>query len=299
MLKIEIKRGIIIGLFILIICTLFIYVDSLQIEIIQLTNQSKSQMMGYIIKTKNDKVIVIDGGTKADKNGLKTEILNLGGIVDAWFLTHPHHDHAGTFLELVQDEDIKINKVYVSLANLEWYYKNESNENRLIFIEELFKKLDEIKQQKIIEEVYLNQEIKIDNIKFEILGTKNLEITENPINNSSMVIKMYFNKKEAIFLADLGKEGGEKLIRLQKNKLRSDIVQMAHHGQNGVDKDVYEYINPTICLWPTTDWLWNNDSGNGENSGNFKTFETRSWMSILNVKINYIQKDGVQRILIH
>lgn len=41
---------------------------------------------------------------------------------------------------------------------------------------------------------------------------------------------------------------------------------MSHHGQQGATKELYECINPKICLWPTTDWLWNNDDGNGIDS---------------------------------
>ena len=33
---------------------------------------------------------------------------------------------------------------------------------------------------------------------------------------------------------------------------------MAHHGQDGVEMDVYRVIKPEICLWPTPDWLWDN-----------------------------------------
>ena len=67
---------------------------------------------------------------------------------------------------------------------------------------------------------------------------------------------------------------------------------MSHHGQNGVDKDVYRIIDPEICLWPTPQWLWDNDSGTGYNTGTWKTIETRGWMQELGVKINYIEKDG-------
>ncbi len=41
---------------------------------------------------------------------------------------------------------------------------------------------------------------------------------------------------------------------------------MAHHGQAGATKQLYEAIAPKICLWPTPEWLWNNDAGNGKNT---------------------------------
>ena len=67
---------------------------------------------------------------------------------------------------------------------------------------------------------------------------------------------------------------------------------MSHHGQSGATKELYKEISPKICLWPSPDWLWNNDSGAGENSGPWKTLETRKWMEELGVTKNYIEKDG-------
>ena len=45
-------------------------------------------MMGYIIKTDNDKIIVIDGGTSDDTENLLQKINEYTGKVDYWFITH-------------------------------------------------------------------------------------------------------------------------------------------------------------------------------------------------------------------
>ena len=107
-----------------------------------------------------------------------------------------------------------------------------------------------------------------------------------------MVIKMNLPKSSILFLGDTGEESGEKLLNTQKDKLKSDIVQVAHHGQGGAKESLYKEINPRICLWPTPEWLWNNDSGEGKGSGPWTTVETRQWMKNLGVKIHVIEKDG-------
>ena len=108
-----------------------------------------------------------------------------------------------------------------------------------------------------------------------------------------MVMKMNINKSKSIlFLADSGKESGEKLLKYQKDKLKSYAVQIAHHGQSGVTEEVYKAIQPDICFWPTPEWIWNNDNGEGENTGPWTTFETRKWIKNINVKQNIIEKDG-------
>lgn len=281
----------IVAIAILILILNFSYIKySNGLTLIQLQDNGTRQMMGYLLKTKNN-TIVIDGGLKEDAQNLIDNINRVGGgKVDTWFLTHPHMDHVQAFIEIVQNTDMQIGKVYVTLNDLEWYKKNETE--RFKEIQGFFNilKNDRIKDK--VEEVSLNQIINIDNLQCEILGIKNPEMNNNPGNNSSMVIKMNINKKSILFLADSGKESGEKLLQTQKNKLKSDIVQMAHHGQNGVNKNVYETIKPEICLWPTPEWLWNNNPGTGYNTGNWTTLETRGWMEELKVKKHYIEKDG-------
>ena len=89
----------------------------------------------------------------------------------------------------------------------------------------------------------------------------------------------------------MGEDGGKRLLAdAGAEALKSDIVQMAHHGQNGVGEEVYQAINPSICLWPSPDWLWNN-AGN-----RYRISETKGWMSRLNVQRHYCTKDGDQVI---
>lgn len=268
-----------------------------KIELCQLKDNGSSQMMGYIITTKNKKTIVIDGGTDKDTQNLIEQIKQRTGKVDYWFITHPHKDHATCFINIVQNTDIKIENVYVTLNEIDWYKQYEPQ--RTIEAENLQKVLQNEKIKDKVTEVKLNQEINIDNIRCKILGIKNPEITTNAINNSSMVIRMQVNNKTILFLGDTGKESSEKLIKEQPQKeLKADIVQMAHHGQNGATEELYKIINPKICLWPTPQWLWDNNSGGGEDSGNWKTKETRKWIENLKVEQNIIEKDGNKTIKI-
>ena len=258
--------------------------------ITQLSNQTHRQMMGYILKTENNKLIIIDGGTIDDTENLKNQIKKNGGKVDYWFITHAHDDHAGAFTEIVNNTNIEISNIYISLNDFEWYEKNEPLRS------EFSKKLiDTVKEGRIkenVKEPSLNEKLKIDNIDVEILGIKNPEITENPGNEQSMVIKFLTDKTSILILGDTGIQSSKKLLDTQKEKLDSDIVQMAHHGQAGATKELYEAISPKICLWPTPEWLWNNDSGEGYNSGSWKTLETRTWMKELGITENYVEKDG-------
>ena len=290
------KKEKIVSILAIVLCIIAVIVSIVRIsnehtvELTQLSDHSTRQMMGYILKTKNNKIIVIDGGTIDDTENLVEQINKHGGKVDAWFLTHLHDDHLGAFSNITNDEQIQIEKIYCSFNEYSWYEENEPS--RAEFSKQILEilKQDNIKDK--VEDVSLNQDINIDDIKVEILGIKNPEITENAGNEQSMVVKFDTGKTTFLVLGDTGIKSSEKLLKTQKEKLKSDIVQMAHHGQSGATKELYEQINPTICMWPTPEWLWNNDSGEGKGSGPWKTLETRLWMEELKVKKNYVEKDG-------
>lgn len=294
MIDLCVKVGIVVLLFCLF---LFFTKKSIQeetqminLEILQLKANGSSQMMGYLLTTKNGKTIVVDGGTTDDTDNLIKHIKEKTGKVDAWFITHPHRDHATCLINIIQNTDIPIDAIYVSLNDASWY--EEYGAGRGNEAVNLMEALENERVKDKVYEVSLNQKIQIDNVKAEILGVKNPEITTNAMNNSSMVIKMSTETKSVLFLGDTGEESGNKLLENQNEKIKADIVQVAHHGQSGVTKEVYEAIHPQICLWPTPEWLWKNDKGEGEDSGPWKTKETRKWMEDLEVKQNIVEKDG-------
>lgn len=295
--KNNIKKYVAIILVIVAILSVAIYIKNrpqAQIELTQISSDTGNRMMGYVIRTYDNKTIVIDGGLRADSAKLLNKIKEYGNDVDYWIITHPHQDHAGAFNDIIENHNSELNiKELIYTANdVEWY-KNTSDADRIGEIEEFYKSLENEKVKSIKREPQIGEKIKISsNINIEILGVKNPEITENAINNSSMVFKMYVNNTSILFLGDTGTESSEKLIKTYGNKLKSDIVQMAHHGQAGGTEELYKIIDPKICLWPTPEWLWDNNSGGGYNSGTWKTLETRKWIEEIGVNTNYIAKDG-------
>ena len=102
---------------------------------------------------------------------------------------------------------------------------------------------------------------------------------------------MLVNGVTILFTGDLQVDGGNHVLEtVAKEDLKADIVQMAHHGQHAVTKEFYEAVSPSICLWPTPKWLWDNEDGK------YTTPETKAWMKELNVEKHYCMKDGNQVI---
>ena len=155
--------------------------------------------------------------------------------------------------------------------------------------------LDVLKKDGVKEKVHIVQnreEIAIDNLIFKILKITSPEVTVNAGNNQSLVIKVSNMFKSMIFLGDSGEEVEENLVNHNLDEIKCDAVQMANHGQAGVSEFTYNAIDPEICFWPTPEWLWDNNKGEGFNTAEYKTIETRAWIEYLGVKENYIAKDG-------
>ena len=303
-IMVKIKNSVFVVFLVLIFSVLFACKGSEKSEpylLWQLNSETNLQMNSYVLKTPNNKIIVIDGGYKEDASYLKGFLAALGNNVDMWFITHAHSDHMCALAKILNSpSNLVISKVYGSLPTENWVAKVSGRESQdLKDFENFNQALGDSKVEYI--DVQLGDKINMDKMEIEILGIKNPEIIEpNAINNSSLVFKMYLNNCSILFLADLGYEGGEKLLNSKyAARLPSDYVQMAHHGQGGVSEDFYKKVNPKYCLWPTPDWLWNNDQGKGIGTGPWQTLEVRDWMEKLNVKKNYVMTDGIQKIEIY
>ena len=261
----------------------------------QLPNGDAPQMMSYVIRTRGGKLIVIDGGWNKNAPYLRDFIRKRGGQVDAWFLTHVHDDHCEALAGILRDpQGLRLNTLYASLPDEEWFRK-VCDSSELATYKALTAALAE--SGRTFTPLAAGNTLEIDGISLHVLGGCNPEIVKNPINNSSMVLRFSDAHKSVLFLGDLGVEGGRKLLESPEAAfLPSDYVQMAHHGQNGVDEDVYRKINPRYCLWPTPKWLWENNSGAGEDSGPWRTKEVRAWMDKMPIQKHYLMFEGLQTI---
>lgn len=257
-----------------------------------LANAAGRQLLSMVLQSADGSVVVIDGGWTMDAYHLAEVLTDMGGHVDAWFLTHPHSDHVGAFIEIVNNSDfpITIDNVYYKLADQSWY---DSRENfRSDLVKDLRDTLAKLPAESLHGNLHKGQKIQIGSIHAEVMNDIYL-LEETSVNNSSMVVKFKLDGKSLMVLGDLGPEGGRYLLADNgAERLKSDLVQMSHHGQYGVEKDVYAAIDPDICLWPTPGWLWDNDSGKGTGTGGWYTMETRSWMEELGIKHHYSVKDG-------
>jgi len=261
----------------------------------QLPEQSDTQMMSYIIRAADGKLIVIDGGTQRDAGYLKGFVAALGESVEAWFLTHPHSDHTDALVEILRRPGgIAIGTIYVSLPDLGWIRQYGSNDEQ-----DTPMRLEAALKASGIHVVELSagQEVSVGGVRTEVLRVWNPGIHANALNNASLVLRVSDGSKSVLFTGDLGIEGGQELLAGPlRDRLRADYCQMAHHGQNGVTREFYEAVSPTHCLWPTPRWLWENNAGRGPGTGPWRTLEVRAWMDEMGLRSHFVSADGLHRI---
>ncbi len=263
--------------------------------------EKKETMMSYVIITREDNCIVIDGGREKDIPQLKK--YTKGRRISAWILTHPHANHIGGFISEIEKDtgnSFDIEKIYYHFPSYEiedTQLKKEENSVLLNFVNIIPK----INDKTII--VAQGDKIIVDECEIEFLFTYHKCLKNNILNNSSLVFKITTPNKSVLFLGDLGSEGGELLFWESRNKLKSDIVQMANHGRMGVGLEVYSEIAPEACLWCCPNDIYNepeisqnlNNQYELQCQGNIRmygTATTRRWMDFLNVKKHYVTSEG-------
>ena len=265
----------------------------------QIPSQINTIGNSYVFRTDKGRVVVMDGGVKDEAMFLKGFLAALGNEVEAWFISHPHDDHMGALNAILENPgELKIKRIYHSrFSNALSRSEQGSHPSTEIF----YAQLDAL-DPAVTEVIDLREpglELKIDGMNLKILGVTNEEFAHtNPYNNSSMIIRVWDKAKSIVFLGDAGIECGDKVLNsAYRNDLDCDYLQVAHHGQQGCSEDFYKTIKFRACLWPTPTWVWNNDQGQGTNTGNLKTFDTRRWMDEIGITEHHVSTvDGLFRL---
>ena len=270
------------------------------LTLLQLPNQSFSQMESYILLTDDDHLTVIDGGTKQDAEYLIERIKEVhpDGRVDYWLLTHIHSDHACALATILDHhpDTLKIGQVYHDFPAAEWVRRVEPGSYEVSV--EIFNAL--AKHDRVAR-MPKNKPIRLGSVQITALNDLDDLDLEKPgmtVNDTSILYQVKTPETTILFLGDLFVHGQEAILKKQPPEVfKADVVQMAHHGQNGVTREFYDLVKPTACLWCAPDWLWdNNPPGQGSDTGPWKTIQTRAWMNEMGVRKHYIIKDGLIKL---
>ena len=256
----------------------------------------------FILKTKSGKLVVMDGGRAVDAEKLLETLERISGgkkpVVEAWFLSHLHTDHFAALLEIIRKPELRervtIKNFYYNLL-VEKYFntfpppKNDTWANiRKEFIES-----DKLTGANNIV-VNTGDKIVVDEFTFDIIHAPYYkDMYDMNMNDSTVVIRLDYNNGEQsiMFLGDAEYVCSNDMTENFPEKLKSDIVQVGHHGCGNVSKKCYATIGADVYLWPTCQRNWYGDNSEGPHTHNIGVLRTRTYMKEIGVKNENIYRN--------
>jgi beta-lactamase superfamily II metal-dependent hydrolase len=135
--------------------------------------------------------------------------------------------------------------------------------------------------------------IEVDEIRFDVIHVPDLAYADKMnMNDSSTVYKMtYDGGQTMMLLGDAEWVTSNDLVENHADLLKSDIVQVGHHGCGNVSKECYEAIGADVYLWQVGNRFWYSENGEGLNTHNTGVIRTRSYMMECGARLENVYRD--------
>ncbi|MCR5467562.1 MAG: MBL fold metallo-hydrolase [Lachnospiraceae bacterium] len=216
-----------------------------------------NQQMCYVIQNIEGYTILVDGGMPEYEESVRYVLKMLGNDVDAWILTHPHDDHISVFNAIYKNPDgIKIGEIYtVDMADPELIMEEASWDSVDAYNDFLSLGIEDINY------VHKGDVLDFDGLTFTVLNAYDEyvdELSDDLLNDGSMMFKIENKEQSMLFCSDVGKKMSEYLLEEYGDFLKSDYLQMGHHGNGGLKADFYRTVAPSVALFDAPYSVWTN-----------------------------------------
>ena len=217
--------------------------DGEAMYMLPVTEQLDWNIMSFVFKTKNGRLIVIDGGHAEETDNLLDALRQLTPdgsvpVVSAWFLTHLHADHYGAFSNIVEHyedyrDKVKVENFYCNLLEEEFYttLSKEAGEWCKAVRDAILTSNTVLGCK--VHNVATGDTINIDGVQFKVIHTPDMKYAElMNMNDSSVVYKMTASCGQTfMFLGDAEWVCDNDLLENLRNKAERD------------DRSLSSYIN--------------------------------------------------------
>lgn len=184
------------------------------------------------------KTLIIDTGGSTSTNydigeNIVHKYLLYKGIskIDYLMLSHFDADHCQGALFLL--ENMKVKNLIISIQP----------ENS-----ELYEEITNLCKKKDINIMYVKKgnELKIANLKIEIIHPSSDFITENKLNNNALVCKIIYYNFKMLFTGDIEYLAEKQLLN---EDLSAELLKVGHHGsKTSSTQEFLDKVNPKIAL---------------------------------------------------
>lgn len=215
-----------------------------------------------IFKLDNGEFLVVDSGTNRQPSFIYNELMKQSEdgkpVIAAWIFTHFHQDHNGGFVEFVQ------NKTYMSDVTIKSLIYNNPHQQVI----DLASSLDQENMSKwpsLIQttradlyQARTGQRYIFANAEIEFLFTYEdimpFWIMHDRSNPTSMVFSITVDGQKFMMTGDASREGLQNCVERYGEYLKSDFVQLSHHGQGdgGSPVEFYQMVDADYVYNPGT-----------------------------------------------
>jgi len=186
--------------------------------------------MGYILKTAEGRLIVIDGGNKEDAAPLFELLTACAGTetpeIALWIITHPHLDHYGALLMLFSEPQFagKL-RIHELMYDFPGEFHGGGNE---LGINDLYHVLVVSGADHHIPRT--DEKFCVDELKFHLLYTPDDCSILNNANQLSLIFTVTGPQKKLMITGDAYERNLQIVLWRYPNGLKCDILQLPHHG---------------------------------------------------------------------
>lgn len=217
--------------------------------------------MCYVLQCSDGSTVVIDGGMNEDAEILLDYLKKITGesvpVIDMWFLTHAHPDHTFCCKGMGErhSREVKVKKIYYEFPSLD--FKKKRDPGTVGECERFHEAVANFEGVELITSKR-GDSFKFGDVLIDVLFSYSdlPSLDEDPTqgtNDTSTVLRVTCRGQTILFLGDVQVAADKVLIDLYGDKIKSDVCQVAHHGSFSSTAEFYDYVDPSILLWPVRD----------------------------------------------
>ena len=231
--------------------------------------------MSYVFQLADNSFFLIDGGyfTKGEADGLFAFLTAHSSgqkpVIRGWLFTHAHQDHIGCFMDFVLRhlDKVVIEGLYYNIQPIDFSKAKgdpRKKSNDIATVREFYDILETRCADIPVTKLNTGDTFRFGELEIEVLYTADdILPLETSFNDYSCVTKVTVNGQSILFLGDVQEKGSAWLLEHKRDKLKSDFVQVAHHGFNGATEALYRAVGADVALFPCPDFEFEkNRTGN-------------------------------------